>query len=124
MSIINGNPKASAIAVRPFVNSQEHLRAEMAWLELLLKRELRVAMRPGGKLGPVDEFAGMYVSEDEIRHYLDDAEPRRNTDNADATVVALEERIQIARLDIDRRVAASIKNGIDLRLPQLAHRFD
>ena len=124
MHTISSNPKAPALERRPFVDTQDHLRAEMAWIELILKREMRVSMRRGGKLGPADEFAGMYVSEDEIRRYLTDAGPNGDADDSDGTVRALEDRIRIARRDMDRRATVSTEGGVDLRLPRLAHRFD
>ncbi|MCP4662010.1 MAG: ATP-binding protein [bacterium] len=129
MSTISHEPKAAAAT--PFADSRQHLRAEMAWLELILKREMAVAKRCG-KLGPVDEFAGMYVSEDEIRRYLTGAEPAAEgrpaegpaeAPDSDAEVRALDERLRRTRLDVDRRAAAAIGHGVDLRLPRLADRF-
>ena len=124
MYTISSDPHAPALERRPFVDSQEHIRAEMASLELVLKREMRVSMRRGGKLGPADEFAGMYVSEDEMRRYLTGAGPNGDADDSDDMVLALEDLIRTARQDIDRRAAVSTESGIDLRLPRLALRFD
>ncbi len=96
----------------------------MAWVELVLKREMRLAMRRSGKLGPVDEFAGMYVSEEEIRHYLSNDEPQESSQGPDLALRELEESLRMVRLNIDRRAALAIDRGVELRLQQLAHRFE
>ncbi len=112
----------SSQAPLPFASSSEHLTAELAWLELLLRqRALDVAARRGVD-EKFDEFAGMYVSEREIARYGRETEEAPKP-ASERRAGELRERIVRAREEIDARVAANVRSGVELRLQRLTRRF-
>ena len=110
---------------KPIESSSDHLREELALIELRIRRQIAVmkAANPNGNT--FDEFSGMYISEDEIRNYLDrETTPGNMKPISDhKTVKALGEEINRYRKEIDRRVEAALKKGIRLRLVELKERF-
>jgi AAA+ superfamily predicted ATPase len=105
-----------------FADNGAHLRAEIDWLHQLVRSEIRLADRRAGERG-FDEFAGLYISRDEIDRYL--AEPSRPDeplDGAQAGQCSIE--VTTARAALDRRIQMSLAAGIDLRLARLAGTFE
>jgi SpoVK/Ycf46/Vps4 family AAA+-type ATPase len=110
---------------KPIESSSHHLREELALIELRIKRQIAVmkAANPSGNT--FDEFSGMYISEDEIKNYLDRETKPGNTNRVGdhKTVKALSEEIDRRRKELDLRVAAALEKGVRLRLVQLKERF-
>jgi SpoVK/Ycf46/Vps4 family AAA+-type ATPase len=116
-----------------FKNSKEHLKEELALIELHIKRQITIMKLANPSYTKFDEFSGMYISEDEINGYLD-----RENKPADARQVynhkaikALTTGIQQRRKEIDKQVAFTLARGtkketkqeVRLCLPGLKERF-
>jgi hypothetical protein len=106
----------------PFANSREQLTAELAWLELVLRlRAIEAAARRAAH-ETFDEFAGLYVSEQEIARYADEAE-RTPAPVVDERARRLHRRIERTREELDRRAAATAAESGESRLQRLQRRF-
>lgn len=108
-----------ALPLDAFADNAAHLRAEIDWLRRLIRSEIS---RTDGRVGAaiVDEFAGLYVSQDQIDRYL--AEPSSDRDRDTARPHA--EELRSMRAALDRRVQMSEAAGVDLRLALLARTFE
>ena len=103
-------------------SNAEHVRAELAWMRLVATRALERSAGSDGRLEPVSEFGGLYVSEEEMRSFIEQgrgvapaAPPTRRTE--------LDDRIVRDRIELDEAVLTARANGVDLRLPRLTERF-
>ncbi len=104
-----------------FTNSAEHLRGELAWMELVLRRRsLEISTRRGAQ-EKFDEFAGMYVSEEEIARYGEESD--RSAPCGDERAGRLTERIGQLRRELDERLADAADCGVELRMPRLVRCF-
>jgi hypothetical protein len=113
---------ATLVRPVPFADSREHLTAELVWLELVLRRSaLEAAARRAGH-ETFDEFAGLYVSEQEIARYADEAE-RTPALVTDERVRRLQRRIEDMRRQLDQRLTADTADGRESRLQRLQRRF-
>lgn len=108
-----------------FENSREHLSEELKLMELYIKRQIALMNLTGTAYNKFDEFSGMYISEDEIKHYLDH---KGNTENPESirqhkTVKSLSDEIARLRKHIKRCIDYTQENGPALRLLELKRRF-
>ena len=103
-----------------FANNGAHLRAEIGWLHQVIRREIQVAQTEGAP--GFDEFAGLYISQEEVGRYLEQREG--DEDLEDPVIQRLRGEVTGARRVLDRRVEISLAAGIDLRLGLLARRFE
>jgi SpoVK/Ycf46/Vps4 family AAA+-type ATPase len=103
-------------APTPFDGNNDHLRAELRWLESLLQAEILRA-RSSPEVGRHELFRGMYISDREVDRLLHDAP------ESDTRVAALHETARALRADIDARIAASLEEGVALALPHLSALF-
>lgn len=116
-----------------FKNSREHIKEELALIELYIKKQLTVMKLADPSYTKFDEFSGMYISEDEIKNYLDRENKPGDTRQVynHKTIKALTAEIQQRRKQIDKRVACTLeknakketKEKVRLRLPELKDRF-
>lgn len=108
-----------------FEDSREHLQAELVFIELLIKRQLLLMSVQNAKNNKFDEFSGMYISEEEIRHYLDEIENSNDHEKVEQQeeVKALTQKISKYREAINHRIVFSFNKGVSLRLPKLAETF-
>src|SRR5262245_5414305 len=111
-----------AVPLIGFADNAEHLRAEIDWLHQLIRREIRADDRGVAARG-FDEFAGLYISRDEIDRYL--AQPSQPNEEPDSPQ-ARQGRSEVAnaRAVLDRRIQMSLAAGVDLRLARLARTFE
>lgn len=101
-----------------FASNAEHLLAEMAWLDLLIRREV-LDERKRHERDPGDPFKALYISDQEVASLVNPAESGRSGERKQpwpAEYAAL-------RLDIERRRDASIAVGVHLALPHAARVF-
>src|SRR5262249_61453430 len=86
-----------------FADNGAHLRAEINWLHQLIRSEIRMAdRRREGERG-FDEFAGLYISRDEIDRYL--AEPSHSDQGIDGPQARQSRNEDVtARATRDRRL--------------------
>jgi hypothetical protein len=113
--------------MEPFADSIEHLFAEFAHLDLLLKRALPLARQPGAA-GELDEFRGLVISEQEIDAMVKApgffGQRWRRQEARQEELQALDARMHALRQEIDARRDLSRQEGITLALPNLAHHFE
>lgn len=109
----------------PFQNGIEHLLAELAWLDLLLERQV-LRLRAANVM-TLDEMRGLYIPD-----ALADALLRQMNQDTSASSAATEEGYSLRELsdqitrrrgELDERVAVSQAVGVDLPLPRLARLF-
>ena len=109
----------------PFADSRDHLRAELARLDVLLQRELMIA-RLGASKDTPEEFRGLVITEGEIdalAQQPDYLEARwRQQREAAAVLQQLDDRAAALKGDIDESLAESGRDGIRLALQGLTHR--
>ena len=106
--------------ITPFQNSWEHLAAELAHLDLLLRREV-LRWRRGLPKQSQDIFKTVYITDDEIDQLLGDTSNATSADYSQLEVI--ESAVAANRAEIERRKEASLKQGIYLSLPQLTKLF-
>jgi SpoVK/Ycf46/Vps4 family AAA+-type ATPase len=105
----------------PYHNSLEHLKDELALLDLLLHREVVRSRPPRDAQGP-QLFGGVYVSDEEVEALLgrgagaDTSEAGARAAALDAAAAALAEEVAARRL-------ASLEAGTHLTLAHLTHLF-
>jgi hypothetical protein len=106
----------------PFADNAAHLRAEIDWLHQLIRCEIRIASLDEGELR-FDEFAGLYISREEIDRYLD--QPSTGSDGGGEKPAARQLRDEVARARkaLDRRAVMAVDGGIELRLEHLVRTF-
>ena len=108
-----------------FEDSREHLQAELVFVELLIKRQILIMNLQNHTYNKLDEFSGMYISEEEIGHYLNQSEKADDLQSVyqHEKVKALTDRITRYRKNINHLISFSLKKGVSLRLPKLAKIF-
>lgn len=103
-------------------DNRAHLRAEFEWLRQLIRVAIRATDRrcPGAA---ADEFAGMYISREEIDRYID--QPAAPVE-APSDDWLRERRLEVAdqRSMLDQRIELSVAAGTDLRLDRLTRVFE
>ncbi len=114
--------------VAPFKDSREHLYAELARLDLLIRREVWRWQQTGAPERVEDELRGLFISDAEVGAILNGIYPgsevvRRRTTGR-RIERALSQAIARAADEISRRKRASAARGISLRLEELRTRFD
>ena len=110
-----------------YQNSIEHLRDEIARLDLLLQRALLVARRSDPAQAP-DEFRGLVISEPEIEALVQAkdffGERWRRQETSRDELGRIDEQLEKMRRDIDERRRLTAEAGTWLALPSLARRFN
>ena len=91
----------------PFRNALEHIRAELDWLDIVLKRHV-AQMRGAGVFDPSDPFRGLHIPAGQVNALLDEASPLAGD---------MDQRAAEMRSIISRRETP------DLPLPQLTSIF-
>ena len=107
-------------ALAGFADNAAHLRAELEWVHQVIRSAIHDFGR--GDAGP-DEFAGVYISREEIDRYLQDAGVEMGGHTPDPEGRALRDAVTRARTALDRRNRLALARGIDLRLERLARAF-
>jgi hypothetical protein len=109
-----------------YQNSFEHLREEMARLDLLLKRALLVA-RKSDPTQTADEFRGLVITEPEIDALVQApdffGERWRRQEPVRNELIAIDEKLEKLRQNIDARRKLTEEARRWLALPALARRF-
>jgi ATP-dependent 26S proteasome regulatory subunit len=100
----------------PYTTSLEHLKDELALLDLLLHREV-VRSRPRPSKEP-QLFKGIYITEEEIEQLLG-----RSAAGEASEPDALGEAAAALQSEIEARGRASIEQGVHLTLAHLSHLF-
>ena len=112
--------------MEPYANSVEHLRDELARLDVLLQRALLVA-RKSDSAQPSEEFRGLVISEPEIdalvqaKDFFGERWRRQDAMRGELTVI--DQQLEKMRLDIEERRQLTETAGIALSLPTIAQRF-
>lgn len=114
-------------SAEPFEDDLEHLDAELTRLDLLCRIRLRTWQAERG--AAVDDFHGLYVSDEEVERLLEPAvdDPGRATgrrprgDRNQATTLV--DRLEAVSRTLQRRTRLTIEAGTELRLATLADRF-
>src|SRR5439155_14533399 len=116
-------PRSTSAPTAPaaFGDNAAHIKAELAWLELVLRREVVRARDRRLPAAGRDEFAGMYVSDEEIDAYI--ADPLACADAVIAEAADGPDPVAAMRGALDGRLGASHALGVPLRLPALAAAF-
>lgn len=114
---------------KPFETNLEHLNAELARLDLLLQREVWRWQQSGLTGTPEDrEFRGIYVADAEIEAILGGIYPGgpqiAHLASGQPAETAFDQALECAATEIAERKAASLQQGISLRLIQLQKLFD
>jgi SpoVK/Ycf46/Vps4 family AAA+-type ATPase len=105
----------------PYENNSEHLSAEFALLDLLLRREVLCS-----RLSPPAEpqfFKGVYLSGAEVEQLLGECAGPDAGSPAGAHLEELSAVAAALRLEIDARSQATLESGVFLALPHLARLF-
>lgn len=108
-----------------FRNSREHLFAELYRLDLLLNLQIERQRRAPASAG-FDEFRGLFISEQEIDHLIDDARQAGSslvTDDTRAMGTLLSTTQQYEQ-QMAEMTAAALAQGRHLSLPRLAQLFN
>jgi ATPase family associated with various cellular activities (AAA) len=112
--------------VTPYADSLEHLAAELARLDVLLRRELMI-VRDSTPEGQPDDLRGLVITETEMDALAGQpdyfGERWRRQERLAPALGALDAREAALRTDIAERVALSHDARVPLALPRLAHRF-
>ena len=117
----------SEFQMEPYSDSIEHLRDEIARLDLLLRRAILLA-RPASPEAGADDFRGLVVTEHEIdevlltKDLLGDRWERAAAKKPELDRV--DEELNRRRKEIDERREQSRQHHIYLTLPALAAKFD
>ncbi|MGH2600833.1 MAG: ATP-binding protein, partial [Dehalococcoidia bacterium] len=113
----------STVTQQPFAGGQEHLKAELQWLNLLLLREV-VRFRVT-RQAPPDGFQGLYIGDAEVDRLLA-AALGWSPETAAAQAPLLEEiarQAEAQRAAVDARLAATGAGGNVLPLERLGALF-
>ena len=105
-----------------FSSSTDHLLAELERIDLLIRAQVGRAHH----LQEVDgEFRGMYISEEELERLLarSNGLPQWATEAAPLSADALRAALQRMSDEIDLRKAATVAQGMELRLDRLVRLF-
>lgn len=109
--------------MKVFNSSKQHILAELERIDLLIQVQVQAAR----KLSLNDiEFRGLYVSEEEVDVLLEQPAGIPTWANAESSsrLQNLWEKLDSMDLNIKKRVEASRKKGISLRLVELAELFN
>ncbi len=113
--------------MEPYRDSVEHLRDEMARLDLLLQRALLVVRR-SEPAQVADEFRGLVISEPEIESLVQAkdffGERWRRQEASRDELVRIDNQLESMRRDIDQRRRLTAEAETWLALPSLARRFN
>lgn len=93
----------------------QHIAEELTRIDLLIHLQVR---RIRQKKEVVDEFQGLYVSDEEINSILDNPPPANDDDQH---IRILQGRIAEIEAEIDEKKAESLRRGIPLSLPLLEY---
>jgi AAA+ superfamily predicted ATPase len=99
----------------PYLNHLEHLRHELAWLDLVLRHAIGRA-RSGR-----DQWAGLCISDEGVDKLTEP--PGNGDDVAEPAEGELLSAIESHKAAIAARVGASLDRGVPLPLPRLARLF-
>jgi hypothetical protein len=102
-----------------YTTSWEHLADELKRLDLLI--HLRLKQRQPAPPGPLDQFKGLVLDEEEVTHLLN--APADTPPAGDREQLALAEELDRLSARIDERREASLREGVYLALPHLSHLF-
>ena len=101
---------------QPFCSTQEHLTAELEWLNLLLRREVALWRAQVGKTHP--DLRGLYVSDTQVDGILDPSAAASRPEMEQWDKAASELRCQI-----NERAALGIQQGAPLALKRVSRLF-
>ena len=120
MYLPSSDPDPGFLPTSAFTDNRGHLGAETAWLHQVIRAEILATEQRNGEAG-LDEFAGQYISREEVQCYLDGY----STGQAASTPELLRARHEAAhvRNELDRRIDRMMQAGTDLRLERLVRRF-
>lgn len=108
----------SAPSVIPYTDNFEHVRAELARLELVIQPSLARAMAPPTAEGEPASLRGLYVSGAEVEQLL------QAPDTANGELhTQLHAHVLAASEELSARRAAALDLGVPLRLPTLGRLF-
>ncbi|WP_336364717.1 ATP-binding protein [Halalkalicoccus salilacus] len=109
----------------PYEDSLDHLRDELRRLDLLLGRQFDVWWSEHDGEGTIDEFRGLYVSDEEVAELLQSTRKEAGHDGDECEDSrAFRDRLQRTTARIDERVRATRSTDTELRLETLASLFD
>ncbi len=131
MSELTADSQSAIDTKVAYTTSWDHLLDELKRLDLLIHLQV-IKQRHWQLANPLDQFKGMIISEQEIAVLLAGvssqlggearhASPLMNTDDSENQ--SLEEALCRLESQIEKRRAASLKEGIYLSLPHLAQLF-
>ncbi|MFZ3327814.1 MAG: ATP-binding protein, partial [Methylocella sp.] len=104
-----------------FSDSAAHLRAELGYLDLMLKRALVIARATRPSSDP-EAFRGLLITEEAVDKLIETV----HFDAADwptqLPITKLNEEIEARRRENDERTAASLRSGRKLSFPRLVQR--
>ena len=107
-------------------DSLEHLADEMARLDLIIRSRL-LKQKNSRPPGPLDQFKGLVISEDEVSGLLEDmaVRPFEQSDagSTNPEELALATALGQSTSQIVKRRAASLSEGVYLSLPHLSELF-
>jgi len=113
--------------MEPYNNTIEHLRDELARLDVLLQRALLVA-RQSDAAHAAEEFRGLVISEPEIDALVQAkdffGERWRRQESMRDELYIIDQQLEKMRQDIDERRRLTEQARVWLALPALAHRFN
>ena len=113
--------------MEPYKDSVEHLRDEIARLDLLLQRALLVARRADASQAG-EEFRGLVISEPEIEALVQAkdffGERWRRQDASREELNRIDEQLESLRNQIDNRRRLTTESGRQLALPAVARQFN
>src|SRR5262245_32194767 len=95
----------------PVTTTAGHLRRELRLLELLLRREVIVARAERGAGRRQDEFAGLYIPDEEISRYLEDTDEQAGDPGTAAAMEALDARVVACREELKKDVQEAERQG-------------
>ncbi len=107
----------------PISGTAAHLARELALLELRLKREVQLARAEQSAGGRRDEFAGLYIPDEEIDRYLDEDGGEAGPTGRPAPVAALDARIDASRRGLGKDLRDAERRGVSSRLVHLREAF-
>jgi SpoVK/Ycf46/Vps4 family AAA+-type ATPase len=107
-----------------YESSLDYLVAELERIDLKLRLQV-LKMRSQYDHSADEEFRGLYISEEDIDDILTTTASFRRTsyNPTDASFEPLEEKLRQAELEIQKRKAESLQQGLMLRLEQLRQMF-
>jgi len=107
------------MAPEPF-DSEDHIQRELNLLELRLQREIVSAKAERGSVGRYDEFAGLFISDEEIDRYFSgtSSAPSESPDS-----FPLDKRIAEAEQALALEMHEAVEAGSFLRLKHLSDAF-